>query len=74
MIKLTRLNGSSFVLNSDLIQSAERAPDTVVTLLHGERLIVLESESQIVDRVVRFRARTLATAVRFLDGRDRSAD
>ena len=42
MIELTRLNGHPMVLNSDLIKTAEASPDTMLTLINGEKLIVRE--------------------------------
>ncbi len=42
MIELTRLNGNPMVLNSDLIKTAEASPDTMLTLINGEKLIVRE--------------------------------
>jgi flagellar protein FlbD len=55
MIRLTRLNHVPLVLNSDLIEQVEVTPDTVITMTTGEKLMVLESADEIVDRVVRFR-------------------
>jgi len=60
MIAVTRLNGTPMMLNSDLIKIAESSPDTMLTLIHGEKLIVRESCSEIVDMVVAYRARLLA--------------
>src|ERR1700722_480375 len=60
MIQLTRLNRIPIVLNSDLIKTAESSPDTVLTLINGEKLIVLESCEEVMDRVVDYRARLLA--------------
>ncbi len=37
MIKLTRLNNQPLVVNSDLIKCVENAPDTVLTLVTGEK-------------------------------------
>ena len=42
MIELTRLNGNPMLLNSDLIKTAEASPDTMLTLINGEKLIVRE--------------------------------
>ncbi|MGA8729394.1 MAG: flagellar FlbD family protein [Terracidiphilus sp.] len=61
MIELTRLNGSSMVLNSDLIKTAEASPDTMLTLINGEKLIVREELGEVVERVLAYRARLLAT-------------
>ncbi len=50
MIKLTRLDGESFVLNADLIRSVEGRPDTFVTLVTGERVLVRERVDEVVGR------------------------
>lgn len=55
MIRLTRLNHVPLVLNSDLIEQVEVTPDTVITMTTGEKIMVLESADEIVDRVVEFR-------------------
>ncbi len=55
MIRVTRLNNMSFVVNSDLIKFVEEAPDTLITLVNGEKIIVRERAQDIVERVVRFR-------------------
>ena len=59
MIQLTRLNNTTITLNSDLIKFVEQSPDTVITLLNGEKILVRESVPQILDRVVEFRRRVL---------------
>ena len=60
MIKLTRLNNQPLVVNCDLIKSVENAPDTVLTLVTGEKIIVRETTEQILERVVAFRRAILA--------------
>jgi flagellar protein FlbD len=45
MIQLTRLNNQPLMVNSDMIKYVEKAPDTVLTLITGEKIIVLESAS-----------------------------
>jgi flagellar protein FlbD len=62
MIQLTRLNGKPVVINSDLIKYAEAAPDTMLTLIHGEKILVREECDQVIDRVTAYRARLLAEA------------
>ena len=62
MIRLTRLNHVPLVLNSDLIEQVEVTPDTVITMTTGEKLMVLESADEIMDRVVEFR-RTISNWV-----------
>ena len=59
MIQLTRLNQTPIMLNSDLIKFVENAPDTVITLISGEKFVVRESTETIVRLVVDFRRRLL---------------
>jgi flagellar protein FlbD len=63
MIALKRLGSTAvpFVLNADLIKTVESVPDTVVTLLSGEKLLVLESVDEIVERVKDYRRSCSAT-------------
>ena len=67
MIRLTRLNGSVFSLNPDLIHRAEETPDTVLMLIDGSRYVVVEPLEEIITRVVGYRARVVAAAGRYAD-------
>lgn len=60
MIQLTRLNGNVIVVNSELIKFVEAAPDTMLTLVNGEKLIIREGLDDVMDRVLQYRARLLA--------------
>lgn len=62
MIQLTRLNGHRLLVNSDLIKHAESIPDTTLTLINGEKLVVLESCADVLERVASYRALVLARA------------
>ena len=64
MIELTRLNGRPMVLNSDLIKTAEASPDTMLTLINGEKLIVRETIEEIEEKVTAYRARLLAVVAK----------
>jgi len=66
MIQLTRLNGASIVLNSDLIKTAEASPDTMLTLINGEKMIVREPCEEVTERVLAYRARLLSAVARSL--------
>ncbi len=62
MIYVTRLNRKPMVLNSDLIEQIEMTPDTVISLTTGEKIMVLESSDELVQKVVDFR-RAIAAGV-----------
>lgn len=57
MIHLTRLNSQPLVVNADLIKFIENAPDTVITLLTGEKLVVRESVTEVLKRIGEFHDR-----------------
>jgi len=57
MIKLTRLDGQAFILNADLIRFVEERPDTYVTLVSGDRIVVLEQMQQVVERAIDYQQR-----------------
>ncbi|MEZ2345638.1 flagellar FlbD family protein [Terriglobus sp. RCC_193] len=59
MIELTRLNGHTFVVNSDLIKLAEAIPDTTLTLVTGEKIVVLETCADVLTRTLHYRANVL---------------
>lgn len=62
MILLKRLNGSEFGVNADLIERLEVTPDTVVTLVDGTKYVVAEPVDEVIEKIIDFRARILATA------------
>lgn len=62
MIELTRLNGQKLFVNCDLLKYAEASPDTVLTLLPGDKIVVRESCQEVVALAVAFRARVLESA------------
>jgi flagellar protein FlbD len=62
MIKLTQLDGSEIYINPDLIETIEETPDTHITLMNGDRFLVLDKARMIVDKIVVFKARIIHRA------------
>lgn len=54
MIRLTRLNDRPFVVNAELIRTVEQNPDTIITLVSGEHMVVKESMDTIIERVIEY--------------------
>ncbi len=54
MISVTRLNGKALVVNAELIRSVEENPDTTITLINGDHIIVQERMDEVVDRAVEY--------------------
>jgi flagellar protein FlbD len=55
MIALTRLNGHPIMLNCDLIESLEETPDTVVTLVSGNKLVVRDRMRDVQEKIIDFK-------------------
>lgn len=58
MIRVTRLNGSVYVLNCELIESVEQTPDTIITTTNGKKYVVAESAEEIIEKVIEFKRKT----------------
>lgn len=57
MVILTKLNDQTFTVNSDLIETLEQTPDTVVVMTTGNKYVVKESPKEIIDKIVEFKRR-----------------
>ena len=55
MIVLQKLSGKEVMINSDLIECIEASPDTVITLVTGNRYVVKQSPEEVVQRVLEFK-------------------
>ncbi len=73
MITLTRLSGSMFALNSDLIERVDSTPDTVITLVDGTKYVVSESLRQVVDEIRDYRGAVIAESARMAADADDAA-
>ena len=55
MIKLTRLNDTEIVVNADQIKYVESTPDTIITLMNNEKILVTDSIDDVIRKVIEFR-------------------
>jgi flagellar protein FlbD len=55
MIALRKLNGQEFILNTDLIETLESTPDTVITLTSGKKIIVKNDLEDIVRKAIKYK-------------------
>lgn len=54
MITVTRLNGKPFVINAELIRTVESNPDTTITLINGDHMIIKESMEQVIELTIEY--------------------
>lgn len=67
MIVVTRLNGSRFAVNPDLIERVQASPDTTVVMVDGARFVVTDTIDELLEKVISFRAQVLARAASWVD-------
>ncbi len=60
MIKVHRLNGAQVVLNAELIEFIEAAPDTVICLATGNRYVVREKVDEVLEKITDYRKKVYA--------------
>jgi flagellar protein FlbD len=63
MIKLTRLNEMEIVVNADQIKYVESTPDTIITLMNNEKILVIDSMDEVIRKVVEFKRISYPVAV-----------
>ncbi len=54
MIRVTRLNGRPLVVNAELIKLVEQTPDTMITFVGGDQVVVCETMEEVVRRAVEY--------------------
>jgi flagellar protein FlbD len=54
MIELTRLNGEPFTLNACLVEQIQTLPDTTITLINSKKLVVKETETDVIRRITTY--------------------
>ena len=55
MIVLTKINNAPIAVNADLVQYIEETPDTVITMTNDDKVVVQESMTEIIQKVVHYR-------------------
>ncbi|MDD5659168.1 MAG: flagellar FlbD family protein [Actinomycetota bacterium] len=63
MIELHRLDNTKILINSDLIECIEEIPDTIITLITGNKYIVKEDFKKIVKSIIDFRKKAAYISV-----------
>lgn len=55
MVKLVGMNGKEVFLNDNQIEKIEEVPETVITLMNGNKYIVEESVDEVISKIVEFK-------------------
>jgi len=54
MIAVTRLNGKKFVVNAENIRYVESTPDTMITMMNGDKVMVQETLETVVQLAIEY--------------------
>lgn len=57
MIKLTGLNHKEIIINEDTIEKIEEVPETIITLLNGNKYLVEETSDEVIDKIIAYKKR-----------------
>ncbi len=60
MIEVTRLNGTLFFVNPDMIVTIEATPDTIISLNNGEKLVVKNSLDNITRQFLDYKKQIMS--------------
>lgn len=67
MINLTYLNGITFALNSNLIETIENIPETKVTLTTGKYFLVSELREDIIQDIIVYNRKIFQNCIKLTD-------
>lgn len=54
MITITRFDKRVIVLNAEMIKTIEAIPDTMITLINGDTILVRETVDEVVERAIEY--------------------
>lgn len=74
MILVHRLKGEPLFVNSDLIETIEATPDTVISLADGRKIVVAEAPDEVVDAARRYRASVIVATDELRELADHTAE
>ncbi|WP_425449185.1 flagellar FlbD family protein [Dethiothermospora halolimnae] len=64
MIEVSRINGKKVIINSELIETVESTPDTVITLTNGKKMVVEDTTDEIIRKVIKYKQETLTIDIK----------
>ncbi len=63
VILVTRLNGSQFYINAEMIEVVESTPDTVISLTSETKVVVKENSEEVIRRIIEYKRLILETPI-----------
>lgn len=55
MIRVTGMNNKEMIINCEQIEKIEEIPETVITIMNGNKYLVLETPEEIVELIVDYK-------------------
>lgn len=64
MVRLTGMNHVEIIINPDNIEKIEEVPETVITMINGNKYIVEETTDEVIDEIIKFKRKIYSTNYR----------
>lgn len=64
MIKLTGLNNKEIIINADAIEKLEAVPESLITLINGNKYLVHEDIDEIINKVIEYKRKIYALGIK----------
>ncbi|MBU1626306.1 flagellar FlbD family protein [bacterium] len=55
MIRVTRLDNTQIVINAEIIETIEEAPDTIISTTSNKKYFVKETAEQVIEKIIQYR-------------------
>ena len=55
MIRVKKINGEEIVINAELIETVEARPDTTISMATGNKIIVKDTVSEVIQKIIEYR-------------------
>ncbi|MCL5020479.1 MAG: flagellar FlbD family protein [Bacteroidetes bacterium] len=65
MVRLTQINGEEIVVNAELIETIEKAHDTIITLTTSRKIRVREEVEDVINKTVEYKRRIARPEVNY---------
>lgn len=64
MIKLTGLNNKEIIINADNIEKLEAVPESLITLINGNKYLVHDNIDEIINKVIEYKSKIYGLGIK----------
>lgn len=64
LIKLIGLNNKEIIINADNIEKLEAVPESLITLINGNKYLVKENVDEIINKVIEYKRKIYGLGIK----------